>query len=142
LLLWAALPVGGCHEGEIDGAVVRRVWINGPSVFPGDECTVVRLGTNGAESRLEAEIFAFHGISERGKVRLKVYIRPEGAPSDFELTVDNGELARDLSFNRASFVDVEVLRDTVVTHEDDVIDLYHFFTEDCEDIEYPDGLGR
>ena len=143
-----ALAVGlvgtGCHEGEFDGAVVRLVTVtqsNGlPGLGVGSDCTTVIRGTShGQEGRITGPRAAFLDISEKGRVRTKVYIRPQGAGPDFELSVDNGDLARDETFNRESFVDQEVIYDTIVTWEDDIIDLEYFFLEDCEDEWVPGG---
>ena len=145
VLALSLLP-GGCHEGEIDGAIVRAVSITragGLPVFPGgSDCNLVRRGTShGSESRQANDVAVFHDISEKGRVRTKIYVRPLGLPPDVELTVDNGELARDDKFNRDSFVDEEVIHDVIVTYDDDVIDIEYFFSEDCENIEYPGGTG-
>ncbi len=142
---WTALFLvfaGGCSEGETDGAVVRAAWAtrsSGEQVFGGGQCTTIRQGSsNDVEGSTPGTVYAFHQTSGGGEVRERAYIRPEGAPPDLELTPDNGELADEYTFERASFRGDEVIAREITTHEDDVVQIRHFWVEDCHGFDVPD----
>jgi hypothetical protein len=142
VVLFPLLPAG-CFETGTDGAIVSSVDVlraDGGVSFTGYECNAIVLDGYEFISEPSYEFFSLYTHSSKGKIREKLFIRPEGAPSDYEVTTQSGEVAMEWTFDPSSFGEEDFQIDEIMNHEGDTIWVSHWGAEDsCENSDAPEG---
>jgi hypothetical protein len=142
LVLLSLLLSAGCFESGTDGAIVTSVDVlraDGGVSFTGYNCNAIVLDGHDHISEPSYEFFSLYMISSRGKIREKLFIRPEGAPPDHEVTTESGEVAMEWTFGPSSFDEADFQIDEIVNHEGDTLWVSHWGAEDaCENADPPE----